>query len=74
MLDVQSLYDDVNDMLSDPEARRAFVSLTTSNSYFRAQFKDRLENHLKSVEASIFPAVDEAATASAELPKRYASK
>ena len=74
MIDVQSLYDEVNDMLNDPEARRAFASLTTSNTYFRAQFKDRLENHLKSVEASIFPAMDEATTASAELLKRYASK
>jgi hypothetical protein len=74
MIDVQSLYDEVNDMLNDPEARHAFASLTTSNSYFRAQFKDRLENHLKSVEASIFPAMDEAATASAQLLKRYAAK
>ncbi|MCL2429162.1 MAG: hypothetical protein FWD12_08025 [Alphaproteobacteria bacterium] len=74
MIDVQSPYDEVNDMLNDPEARRAFATLTTSNTYFRGQFKDHLENHLKSVEASIFPAMDEAVTASEELLKRYAAK
>jgi hypothetical protein len=74
MIDVQSVYDEVNDMLNDAEARRAFGSLTTSNTYFRTQFKERLENHLKFVDTSIFPAMDEATAASAELLKRYASK
>jgi hypothetical protein len=40
----------------------------------RTQFRERLENHMKFAEASIFPAMDEATNASAELLKKYASK
>jgi len=73
-IDVQSLYDDINDMLNDAEARQAFRSLSSSNSYFRTQYKERLNNQLKFAEGSIFPVIDEARTASAELLKRYSDQ
>jgi hypothetical protein len=74
MLDVQSLYDDVNDMLNDADARQSFKTLTQSNAYTRTKFKERLTDRLKSVEASIFPAMDEATAASAQLVKKYADQ
>jgi hypothetical protein len=74
MLDVQSLYDDVNDMLNDADARKMFRILTQSNTYDRTRFKERLTDRLKSVEASIFPAMDEATAASAQLVKKYADQ
>jgi hypothetical protein len=74
MIDVQSVYDDVNDMLSDAGARQRFRNLSGSNSYERTQFKERLENRLKFVEASIFPAMDEATMASAQLLRRYSDR
>jgi hypothetical protein len=74
MIDVQSLYDDVNDMLNEAEARQAFKSLTSSNTYYRTQYKERLNNQLKFAEASIFPVMDEATTASAQLLKKYADQ
>jgi hypothetical protein len=73
IIDMQSFYDDINDMLNDRSARQSFWSLTTSNTYERRQFKERLNNQLKFVEASIFPAMKEATIASAQLLKRYAS-
>lgn len=74
MIDAQSFYEDVNEMLNDSEARQAFKTLTTSNTYFRTQYKERLNNQFKLVETSIFPAMDNATAASAELLKKYASK
>jgi hypothetical protein len=74
VLDVQSLYDDVNDMLNDAEARQAFKTLTSSNVYSRTRFKERLTDRLKSVETAIFPAMDEATAASAQLLKKYADQ
>jgi hypothetical protein len=72
VLDVQSVYDDVNDMLNSADARQMFRRLSQSNTYDRTQFKERLNNRLKFVEDSIFPAMDEAAAASAQLVKKYA--
>jgi hypothetical protein len=74
MIDVQSLYDDVNDMLNNTDARQMFRRLSQSNTYDRTQFKERLNNRLKFVDASIFPAMDEATAASAQLLKRYADR
>jgi hypothetical protein len=74
MIDVQSLYDDVNDMLSDTSTRQRFRSLSGSNTYERTQFKERLNDKLKFVENSIFPAMDKARMASAQLLKRYSDQ
>jgi hypothetical protein len=71
MIDVQSLYDDVHDMLNDAGARQRFRNLNGSNVYERTQFKERLNNRLKFVEASIFPAINQAMMASAHLLKKY---
>jgi hypothetical protein len=71
IIDMQSVYDDVNDMLNDAGTRQAFRTLTMSNTYDRTQFKEHLNDRLKFVEASIFPAMDEATTASAQLLKKY---
>jgi len=74
MLDVQSFYDDVNDMLNDANSRQRFRTLTSSNICERTQFKERLDNRLEFVEASIFSAMDKATMASAKLLKRYADQ
>jgi hypothetical protein len=74
VIDVQSVYDDVNDMLNNADARQMFRRLSQSNTYDRTQFKERLNNRLKFVEASIFPAMDEATAASAQLLKKYSDQ
>jgi hypothetical protein len=74
MLDVQALYEDVNDMLNNAEARQMFRRLSQSNAYDRGQFKERLNNRLKFADASIFPAMDEAAAALAQLLKKYSDQ
>jgi hypothetical protein len=71
MIDVQSVYDDINDMLNDAGARQMFRHLTQSNIYDRTQFKERLNDLLRVVETSIFAAMDQATMASAQLLKRY---
>jgi hypothetical protein len=71
MVDVQSVYDDVTDMLNDADAHQAFKSLTSFNVSNRTHFKERLNERLKFVEATIFPAMDEATAASAQLLKKY---
>jgi hypothetical protein len=74
VVDMQSVYDDVNDMLNDSEARQAFKTLTSSNASSRTRFKERLNDRLKFVEASIFPAMDQTTAASAQLLKKYADQ
>jgi hypothetical protein len=74
MLDLQALYEDVNDMLNNAEARQMFRRLSQSNAYDRTQFKERLNNRLKFVDASIFPAMDEAKAAVAQLLKKYSDR
>lgn len=39
MIDVQSFYEDVNDMLNDAEARDKFNHLSSDDTYFRTQYK-----------------------------------
>ncbi len=74
MVDVQSFYDDINDMLNDADARQAFKTLMASNVYYRTQFKERLNNQLKFAATSILPAMDEVTAASAQLLKRYSGQ
>jgi hypothetical protein len=74
MIDVQSLYDDVNDMLNNADARQMFRTLTASNACDRTKFKERLNNQLKFIETSIFPAMDKATMVSAQLLKRYSDQ
>jgi hypothetical protein len=74
IIDVQSFYDDINDMLNSADARQMFRRLSQSNTYDRTQFKERLNNRLKFVDASIFPAMDEARTAVAQLLKKYSDQ
>lgn len=74
MIDVQSFYEDVGDMLNDADAHQMFRSLTTSNAFNRSQYKERLNNQLKFAEASIFTAMDGATATSAQLLKRYSDQ
>jgi hypothetical protein len=69
--DVQAVYEDVGEMLNDAEARQSFKSLTTSNGYFRSQFKERLNTQLRFVEMSILPSLDKAVAASEQLVIKY---
>jgi hypothetical protein len=72
LTDMQGVYEDVGDMLNDPEARQAFRSLTTSNTYFRTQFKERLNAQLKFAETSIIPALEKTAAVAERLVSKYA--
>jgi hypothetical protein len=72
LTNMQAVYEDVGDMLNDAEARQAFRSLTTSNTYFRTQFKERLNAQLKFAETSIVPALEKTASAAGQLVSRYA--
>jgi len=74
MMAAQSLYEDVNDMLNDTNARQVFRHLSSSTTYDRLQFKERLSNQLTFVETSVVPAIDEAVAASAQLLKRYSDQ
>jgi hypothetical protein len=74
MMAAQSLYEDVNDMLNDTDAREIFRHLSSSTTYGRLQFKERLNNQLTFVETSVYPAIDEAVAASAHLLKRYSDQ
>jgi hypothetical protein len=74
MMAAQSLYEDVADMLNDTNARQLFRQLTSSTTYDRMQFKERLNDQLALVETSVFPAIDEALAASAQLLKKYADQ
>jgi hypothetical protein len=74
MMAAQSLYDDVNDMLNDANARQLFRQLTSSTTYDRTQFKERLDNQLTFVETSVLSAIDEAVAASAPLLKRHSDQ
>jgi len=71
LMDVQSFYGDINDLLNDVDAHRNFAHLTQSNVYDRDYFKNRLIAQLQFAEATIFPAIDEAMIASGQLLKRY---
>ncbi len=70
---IQAFYEDIGEMLNEDEAHQSFRSLTTSNTYFRTQFKERLSGQLKLVETSIVPALDKAIGASEQLVKKYSA-
>jgi hypothetical protein len=74
MIEVQSVYDDVNDILNDADAHQMFRSLSSSNVYDRTRFKERLNDQLKLIEDSIFPAIDTATTASGQRLKQYSEQ
>jgi hypothetical protein len=71
LTDLQAVYDDVNEMLNNAEARDAFRHLSSSNGFERTQFKERLNAQLKFAETSILPALDKEAARSEQLLKRY---
>jgi hypothetical protein len=72
LTDLQSLYEDLGEMLTNAEARENFRHLTTSNTYDRTKYKERLGTQLKFAETSILPALDKAIGSSEELVKKYA--
>src|SRR5262249_46763861 len=55
LTDLQSLYEDLGDMLTNAEARQIFRHLTSSNVYERTQYKEQLSARLKFAETSILP-------------------
>jgi hypothetical protein len=72
LTDLQALYEDLGDMLTDAEARQSFRSLSGSNVYFRGQYKERLSAELRLAETSIIPALDRTAAEAEKLVERYA--
>jgi hypothetical protein len=73
LTDLQSVYEDLGEMLSNAEAHENFRHLTGSNVYDRTKYKERLSAELKFAETSILPALDKAASASERLVKKYAA-
>ena len=71
--DIQTVYEDIGEMLNDAEAHQAFRSLTTSNVYERTQFKERLSQHLKLAETSIIPTLDKAVAEAEQLVRKYSN-
>jgi hypothetical protein len=55
LTDLQSLYEDLGEMLTSADARENFKHLTTSNVYDRTKYKERLSGQLKFAETSIRP-------------------
>jgi hypothetical protein len=74
LADLQALYGDLEQMLSDAEARQNFYHLTQSNVYYRTQFKQQLTAQLKFAETSIVAALNNAIAGSERLTKKYSSK
>src|SRR5262249_41197342 len=73
LTDLQSLYEDLGDMLNSAEANNNFAHLTTSNVFERTKYKEKLSAQLKFAETSILPALDKAIGGSEELLKKYAA-
>jgi hypothetical protein len=72
LTDLQALYEDLGEMLTDSEAHENFKHLTTSNTFARTKYKERLNAQLKFAETSILPALDSTIAASEQLVKKYA--
>jgi hypothetical protein len=73
LTDLQSLYEDLGEMLTSNDARENFRHLTTSNVFERTKYKERLGAQLKFAETSILPALDKAIGSSEQLLKKYAT-
>jgi hypothetical protein len=73
LTDLQSVYEDLGEMLSNQEAHENFRHLTGSNIYDRTKYKERLNAQLKFAETSILPALDKAIGASGQLVKKYST-
>lgn len=73
LTDLQALYADLDEMLNDAEAHQNFAHLTTSNSYDRGQFKERLNARLSFADTSILPALENSIAASEQLIKKYSA-
>jgi len=73
LTDLQALYEDLGEMLTNAEARENFRHLTSSNIYDRTKYKERLTAQLKFAETSILPALDKAIGSSDGLVKKYST-
>jgi hypothetical protein len=73
LTDLQGFYEDVGDMLKDNDAHEAFLHLTTSNAFDRAEFKKRLTEQLAKADATILREFEKAAAESEELLKKYSA-
>jgi hypothetical protein len=73
LTDLQALYEDLGEMLTNNEARENFRHLTGSNVYDRTKYKERLNAQLKFAETSILPALGRAISSSEQLLKKYAT-
>jgi len=72
LTEMQALYEDLGDMLNNAEARESFGHLTSSNTYFRTRFKERLSAQFKLAETSILPALEQTAAAADQVVAKYA--
>ena len=72
LTDLQAFYEDIGDMLSDTEARQSFRGLTSSNIYFRTQYKQQLTAKLAYAEQTIVPLLEKTAAESEQLVSKYA--
>ena len=67
LADMQALYEDVGEMLSNSEAQKMFRSLTTSNQADRKYLTEQLEAYVKTAETKLLPSLEQAAKESTAL-------
>jgi len=68
---MQALYDEVGETLSNPRAREWFKTPNTFFSSDRMRLKETLLRNVKLAEATLLPALQNAAAASSELILKY---
>lgn len=73
LADMQAFYEDISEMLVETEARESFRSLTTSNTNFRRQYKEKLAAKLNHAEKVVLPALANAQAEAADIVKKYSA-
>jgi hypothetical protein len=69
---MEALYDDLGAMLEDGKACQYFRTLTSSDTYLRIQYKDRLNELLASAETVLLPVLHKTATEAEQTVMKYA--
>jgi hypothetical protein len=69
---MQALYEDLSVMLEDGKACQYFRTLTSSDTYLRTQYKEKLNALLTSAETALLPALDKTAAEARQTVMKYA--
>jgi hypothetical protein len=69
---MQALYEDLGAMLEDGKAGQHFRTLTSSDTYLRTQYKEKLSALLTSAETALLPILDKTAAEARQTVMKYA--